>query len=123
MIREKILKGVFSKEEIEQMSYKIEGEDLYLIATSEHPLIGMFIGKTLRKEDLPIKITGFSPCFRKEIGSHGIDEKGLFRTHQFMKQEMIVICHPDDSYKYYGEMMNHSKEIFKGLDLSFRERE
>jgi len=123
MIRENVLKGVYSSTEIDEMSYKIEGEDLYLIATSEHPLIGMFIGKTLRKEDLPIKITGFSACFRKEIGSHGIDEKGLYRTHQFSKQEMIVICEPEDSYKYYAEMMNHSKNIFKGLDLPIREIE
>jgi len=123
MIREEILKGVYSKEEIEQMAYKIENEDLYLIATSEHPLIGMFINKTIKKEDLPIKITGFSACFRREIGSHGIDEKGLYRTHQFNKQEMIVICEPEDSYKFYDEMMNHSKTIFRKLGLPVRELE
>lgn len=123
MIREKILKGVYSHEEIQQMAYKIEDEDLFLIATSEHPLIGMFINKTLRKEDLPIKITGFSACFRREIGSHGIDEKGLYRTHQFNKQEMVVICEPEDSYKFYDEMLNHSKEVFKGLDIPIRELE
>jgi len=123
MIRENILKGVYSNEEIQQMAYKIEDEDLFLIATSEHPLIGMFINKTLNKEELPIKITGFSPCFRKEIGSHGIDEKGLFRTHHFNKQEMIVICEPEDSYKFYEEMLNHSKAIFKKLGLPIRERE
>lgn len=123
MIREEVLKGVYSAQEIEEMSYKIEGEDLFLIATSEHPLIGMFIGKTLNKEDLPIKITGYSACFRKEIGSHGVDEKGLFRTHQFNKQEMIVICEPEDSYKFYDEMLNHSKEIFKRLELPIRELE
>ncbi len=123
MIRKDILKGVFSNEEIEQMSYKIEDEDLYLIATSEHPLIGMFINRTLKKEDLPIKITGFSPCFRKEIGSHGIDEKGLFRTHQFNKQEMVVICEPEDSYKFYDDMLDHSKAIFKKLGIPIRELE
>ena len=123
MIREEILKGVYSHEEIQQMSYKIEDEDLFLIATSEHPLIGMFINKTLKKEDLPIMVTGFSACFRKEIGSHGIDEKGLYRTHQFNKQEMIVICEPEDSYKFYDEMLNHSKEVFKGLDIPIRELE
>jgi len=123
MIREEVLTGVYSHGEIEQMSYKIEGEDLFLIATSEHPLIGMFINQTIKKEDLPIKITGFSACFRKEIGSHGIDEKGLYRTHQFNKQEMIVICEPEDSYKFYEEMMNHSKTIFKKLGLPIRERE
>ena len=123
MIREEVLKGVYSNEEIKQMSYKIENEDLFLIATSEHPLIGMFIGKTINKEDLPIKITGFSSCFRKEIGSHGIDERGLYRTHQFNKQEMVVICEPEDSYKFYDEMLGHSKAIFKKLGLPIRERE
>ena len=123
MIREEVLKGVYSHSEIDEMAYKIQDEDLFLIATSEHPLISMFVGKTLRKEDLPIKITGFSACFRKEIGSHGIDEKGLYRTHQFNKQEMIVICEPKDSYKFYDEMMNHSKSIFKKLEIPFREVE
>jgi seryl-tRNA synthetase len=123
MIRENILKGVYSNDEISQMSYKIDGEDLFLIATSEHPLIGMFIGKTISKDKLPIKITGFSACFRKEIGSHGIDEKGLYRTHQFSKQEMIVICEPEDSYKFYDEMLKHSKAIFVKLGLPIRERE
>jgi len=123
MIRKKVLEGVYSNEEIEQMSYKIDGEDLYLIATSEHPLIGMFINKTLKKSDLPVKLTGFSACFRKEIGSHGIDEKGLYRTHQFNKQEMVVICEPEDSYKFYDEMMGHSKEVFKRLGIPIRELE
>jgi len=123
MIRKKVLTGVYSNEEIDAMSYKIDGEDLYLIATSEHPLIGMFINKTLKKSELPIKITGFSACFRREIGSHGIDEKGLFRTHQFNKQEMIVICEPKDSYKFYEEMMTHSKNVFKALGIPIRELE
>ncbi len=123
MIKKNILSGVFSNEEIEQMSYKIQDEDLYLIATSEHPLIGMFINKTLKEEDLPIKITGYSMCFRKEIGSHGLDEKGLFRTHQFNKQEMIVLCHPKDSYKYYKELLDLSKHLFKGLKIPIRELE
>ena len=123
MIREEVLRGVYSHNEIKEMSYKIQDEDLFLIATSEHPLISMFINKAIRKEDLPIKITGYSACFRKEIGSHGIDEKGLYRTHQFNKQEMVVICEPEDSYKYYDEMMQHSKEIFKQLEIPFREVE
>ena len=123
MIRKNILTGVYSNAEIEQMAYKIEDEDLYLIATSEHPLIGMFINQTIKKEDLPIKLTGFSACFRKEIGSHGIDEKGLYRTHQFNKQEMIVICEPEDSYKFYDEMLKHSKAVFKGLGIPIRELE
>ncbi len=123
MIRKKVLEGVYSSEEIEDMSYKIEDQDLFLIATSEHPLIGMFINKTLKKSDLPVKITGFSACFRKEIGSHGIDEKGLFRTHQFNKQEMIVICEPKDSYDFYDEMMKHSKKVFSSLGIPIRELE
>ncbi len=120
MIRKHVLTGVYSHAEIEDMAYKIEGEDLYLIATSEHPMIGMFINKTLDKKSLPIKITGYSACFRKEIGSHGIDEKGLYRTHQFHKQEMIVICEPEDSYDFYDEMLSHSINIFKGLGLPVR---
>ncbi len=123
MIRKNILQGVYSNEEIAEMSYKVEDEDLYLIATSEHPLIGMFIDKTLNHRDLPVKITGYSACFRKEIGSHGIDEKGLFRTHQFHKQEMIVICEPEESYKFYDEMMRLSKEVFKKLEIPIRELE
>lgn len=123
MIRQDVLNGVYSKSEIDQMSYKIEEEDLYLIATSEHPLIGMFINKTLNHKDLPIKITGYSMCFRKEIGSHGIDEKGLYRTHQFNKQEMIVICKPEESYKYYEELLKLSKDLFKKLKIPIRELE
>lgn len=123
MIRKNILDGVYSKAEIDAMAYKVESEDLYLIATSEHPLIGMFIDKTLSYKDLPIKITGYSMCFRKEIGSHGINEKGIYRTHQFNKQEMIVICQPEDSYKYYEELLLLSKELFKNLELPIRELE
>ncbi|MFW6220121.1 MAG: serine--tRNA ligase [Nanoarchaeota archaeon] len=123
MIRKEVLDGVYSNEEINEQSYKIKNEDLYLIATSEHPLIGMFINKTIDKKDLPIKITGYSVCFRKEIGSHGIDEKGLFRTHQFHKQEMIVICEPKDSYKYYDEMINLSIDLFKQLEIPIRHLE
>lgn len=120
MIRGDVLRGVYSNEEIDEMSYKIEGEDLYLIATSEHTLIGQFVGKTLTPKDLPVLQTGYSMCFRKEIGSHGIDEKGIFRTHQFNKQEMIVICEPEDSYKWYDKMLEYSSELIKKLDLPFR---
>ncbi|MCK5342602.1 MAG: serine--tRNA ligase, partial [Candidatus Heimdallarchaeota archaeon] len=120
MIRKNVLTGVYSTTEIEEMAFKIEDEDLYLIATSEHPMIGMFINKTIDKKKLPIKITGYSACFRREIGSHGLDEKGLYRTHQFHKQEMIVICEPEDSYKFYDEMLNHSINIFKGLGIPIR---
>ncbi len=123
MIREEILKGVYSKKEIDAMAYKIQDENLYLIATSEHPVIGMFINKTLNHKDLPIKLTAYSMCFRREIGSHGIDEKGLYRTHQFNKQEMVVICKPEDSYKYYDELLKLSKELFKKLKIPIRELE
>lgn len=120
MIHENILTGVYSTEEINAMAYKLNDEDLYLIATSEHPLIGMFINKVLRKEVLPKKLTSYSMCFRKEIGSHGINEKGLFRTHQFNKQEMVVICRPEDSYKFYDELLNLSVEIYKKLKIPTR---
>jgi seryl-tRNA synthetase len=120
MIREKVLSGVYSHSEIEQMSYKVEGEDLYLIATSEHPLIGYFINKTLKNKSLPQKLTSYSMCFRKEVGSHGINEKGLYRTHQFNKVEMVVICHPKNSYKFYDEMLNYSIEVYKKLEIPTR---
>ena len=120
MIRKEVLDAVYSTAEIEAMGYKIEGEDLYMIATSEHPLIAQFIGKTLTKVDLPVKQTGYSMCFRKEIGSHGVDEKGIYRTHQFNKQEMIVICEPSESYKWYDEMLGYSVELFKSLEIPFR---
>jgi len=120
MIKRDVLDSVYSTAEIEAMGYKIQGEDLYLIATSEHPLIAQFIGKTLNGYKLPIKQTGYSMCFRKEIGSHGIDEKGIYRTHQFNKQEMIVICEPEESYKWYDTMLNYSIELFKSLEIPFR---
>ena len=120
MIRQEILNGVYSNEEIEAMAYKIQDEDLYLIATSEHPLIGQFINTTLQKKQLPILQTAYSMCFRKEIGSHGIDEKGIYRTHQFNKQEIIVICEPEDSYKWYDKMLNHSIDLFKALEIPIR---
>ena len=123
MIREEILRSVYSKAEIDAMAYKIEGEDSFLIATSEHPVIGMFINKNLNYKDLPIKLTAYSMCFRKEIGSHGVDEKGLFRTHQFNKQEMVILCEPEDSYKHYKELMDLSKQRFKKLKIPVRELE
>lgn len=120
MIRSDVLTGVYSSEEIDEMSYKIDGEDLYLIATSEHALIGYYINKTLNHKGLPEKLTSYSMCFRKEVGSHGINEKGLFRTHQFNKVEMVVISHPDDSYKLYDEMLKHCVEIYKKLKIPTR---
>lgn len=120
MIKKEVLDGVYSTAEIDAMAYKIEGEDLYMIATSEHPLIGQFINKTLQKKDLPTLQTGYSMCFRKEIGSHGIDEKGIYRTHQFNKQEMVVICEPEESYIWYDKLLNISIKIFKELEIPFR---
>jgi seryl-tRNA synthetase len=120
MIRKEILTGVYSKAEIDAMAYKVENEDLYLIATSEHPLIGQFINRTVPSKALPVKQTAYSMCFRREIGSHGIGEKGLYRTHQFNKQEMIVICEPEDSYAWYDKMLNYALHIFKELELPVR---
>lgn len=120
MVRKKIIDGVMSFEDFEGMIYKIEGEDLYLIATSEHPLIGMFVDKKLRGKDLPIKITGFSPCFRKEIGAHGIEEKGFYRRHQFNKQEMVVLCNPEDSKLWYDKMIQFTIDVFTELNIPVR---
>lgn len=120
MIREKIVNGVMSFTEKDSMMYKLEGEDLYLIGTSEHSLIGMFMNKTIKEEDLPLKIYSYSMCFRKEGGAHGLDEKGLFRTHQFNKVEQIIISKPEDSYNYYDELLNNTLELFKALDLPLR---
>ena len=120
MTRRRIVDGCVDMEFFNDMIYKIQDEDLYLIATSEHPLIGMFINQTLNEEQLPVKLCGISQCFRKEIGSHGIDEKGLFRNHQFNKVEQVIICKPEDSYKYYDELLNNSVELFKELGLSTR---
>jgi seryl-tRNA synthetase len=120
MIRKKVVEGVMSFEEMDNMMYKIEGEDLYLIGTSEHPLIGMFIDKTLIGKNIPSKLTGFSTCFRKEVGAHGLEEKGFFRVHQFNKQEMVVICEPEESYKWYDEMLKISVDFFKSLEVPFR---
>ncbi len=120
MIRKKVVQGVMSFGEIEAMMYKVDGEDLYPIATSEHPLIGMFMDKKIRKKDLPIKITGYSSCFRKEVGAHGIEEKGFFRVHQFNKQEMVVVCEPSESYKWYDKMLQYALDIYKALNIPVR---
>ncbi len=120
MIRKKVVEGVMSFQEMENMMYKIENEDLYLIGTSEHSLIAMYMDKILKKTELPQKITGFSSCFRKEVGAHGIEEKGFYRLHQFNKQEMIVICEPKDSYKFYEQMLKHTINIFKQLNIPVR---
>ena len=116
----RVLSGTTPLHEIEEQAYKIQDEDAYLIATSEFPLIGMFIDQAVDHTKLPLRLCGYSQCFRKEIGSHGIDEKGLFRTHQFNKVEQIVICEPEDSWKYYDEILQNSIDIFKALGIPIR---
>lgn len=123
MIREEVVKGVMSFKEMDAMMYKIEGEDLYLIGTSEHSMIGMFKEKVLNKKEIPQKLTSYSPCFRKEKGAHGVEERGLYRVHQFEKQEMIVICEPEQSYEWYEEMLNYTAELFRNMDVPVRKLE
>ena len=120
MIRSDVVNGVMSFEELEAMMYKIEGEDLYLIGTSEHSMIGKFKGQLVKEEELPIAITGYSPCFRKEVGSHGIEERGLYRVHQFEKQEMIVLCKSEDQMDWYNKMWSYTVEFFRSLDVPVR---
>ena len=120
MIRSDVVNGVMSFEELEAMMYKIEGEDLYLIGTSEHSMIGKFKGQIVKEEDLPIRMTGYSPCFRKEVGSHGLEERGLYRVHQFEKQEMIVLCKMEDQMEWYNKMWNYTVEFFRSLDVPVR---
>ena len=120
MIRSDAVDGVMSFTEKENMMYKIEGEDLYLIGTSEHSMIAKFKDQILKESDLPITMTSYSPCFRKEVGAHGIEEKGVYRIHQFEKQEMIVVCKPEDSEKWYDKMWNFSVELFLSLNIPVR---
>ncbi len=120
MIRSDVVNGVMSFEELEAMMYKIEGEDLYLIGTSEHSMIGRFKGQIVKEEELPIRITGYSPCFRKEVGSHGLEERGLYRVHQFEKQEMIVLCKPEEQMDWYNKMWSYTVEFFRSLDVPVR---
>ena len=123
MIRSDVVNGVMSFAEMEAMMYKIEGEDLYLIGTSEHSMIGRFKGQLLKEDELPITMTSYSPCFRKEGGSHGLEERGLYRVHQFEKQEMIVICDPKESMEYYNKMWKYTVEIFRNFDIPVRQLE
>ena len=120
MIRSDVVTGVMSFEEMDAMMYKIEGEDLYLIGTSEHSMIGKFKDQILKKSDLPYTLTSYSPCFRKEKGAHGIEERGVYRIHQFEKQEMIVICEPEDSYEWYDKMWSYTVELFRSLNVPVR---
>ena len=123
MIRSNVVTGVMSFAEMEAMMYKIEGEDLYLIGTSEHSMIGKFIDQIVEEKNLPYTLTSYSPCFRKEKGAHGIEERGVYRIHQFEKQEMIVICKPEDSMDWYEKMWRYSVELFRTLDIPVRQLE
>lgn len=123
MMHGNVVKGVMSFPEMEAMMYKIEGEDLYLIGTSEHTMIGRFIGKTLSEADMPLTLTSYSPCFRKEVGSHGLEERGVYRIHQFEKQEMIVVCKPEDSMEWYDRLWKNSVELFRNLEIPVRQLE
>ena len=120
MIRSDVVIGVMSFAEMDAMMYKIEGEDLYLIGTSEHSMIGRFKEQIIKPEALPITMTSYSPCFRKEVGAHGIEERGIYRVHQFEKQEMIVICEPEESMEWYEKMWKYTVELFRNLDIPVR---
>ena len=120
MIRSDVVTGVMSFEEMGAMMYKIEGEDLYLIGTSEHSMIGKFKGQLVKEDTLPITMTSYSPCFRKEVGAHGIEERGIYRVHQFEKQEMIVICKPDESMDWYNKMWSYTVELFRNMNIPVR---
>ncbi len=120
MIRSDVVDGVMSFEEMDAMMYKIEGEDLYLIGTSEHSMIGKFKGQLLNKENMPYTMTSYSPCFRKEKGAHGIEERGIYRIHQFEKQEMIVVCEPKDSWDWYNKLWSYTVELFRSMEIPVR---
>ena len=120
MIRSDVVNGVMSFAEMEAMMYKIEGEDLFLIGTSEHSMIGKFQGEIVEESQLPIAMTSYSPCFRKEVGAHGMEERGVYRVHQFEKQEMVVLCKPEDSMDWYNKMWQYSVEFFRSLDIPVR---
>jgi len=120
MIRSSVVTGVMSFSEMEDMMYKIEGEDLYLIGTSEHSMIGKFIDTIVEKNTLPQALTSYSPCFRKEVGAHGIEERGVYRVHQFEKQEMIVVCEPEDSPAWFEKLATHSVDFFRSLEIPIR---
>ena len=123
MIRSDVVNGVMSFAEMDAMMYKIEGEDLFLIGTSEHSMIGRYKDQIINKDKLPITMTSYSPCFRKEVGAHGIEERGIYRVHQFEKQEMIVICEPEDSVMWYEKMWKFTVELFRSLDIPVRQLE
>ena len=123
MIHGNVVEGVMSQTDMDAMMYKIEGEDLYLIGTSEHSMIGKFIGRLMQENELPYTLTSYSPCFRKEKGAHGLEERGVYRIHQFEKQEMIVVCKPEESMDWYEKMWHWSVELFRSLDIPVRQLE
>ena len=123
MIRSDVVTGVMSFKEMDAMMYKIDGEDLYLIGTSEHSMIGKFKDQIIKKDELPITMTSYSPCFRKEVGAHGIEERGIYRVHQFEKQEMIVLCEPEQSMEWYEKMWRYTVEIFRNMNIPVRQLE
>ncbi len=123
MIRGDVVNGVMSFAEMDAMMYKIEGEDLYLIGTSEHSMIGKFKGQIIDEKQLPLTLTSYSPCFRKEVGAHGIEERGIYRVHQFEKQEMVVLCKPEESMQWYEKMWRFSVELFRSLNIPVRQLE
>lgn len=120
MIRSDVVNGVMSFEEMDAMMYKIENEDLYLIGTSEHSMIGKFKDQIVKESDLPITLTSYSPCFRKEVGAHGIEERGIYRVHQFEKQEMIVLTDKEHGMEWYNKMWNYTVEFFRSMDVPVR---
>lgn len=120
MIRSDVVNGVMSFEEMDAMMYKIENEDLFLIGTSEHSMIGKFKGQIIKEEELPLALTSYSPCFRKEVGAHGIEERGVYRVHQFEKQEMVVLCKPEEAMDWYNKMWSYTVEFFRSLDVPVR---
>ena len=120
MIRSDVVTGVMSFDEMDAMMYKIEGEDLYLIGTSEHSIIGKYKDQIVKEEELPITLTSYSPCFRKEVGAHGIEERGIYRVHQFEKQEMVVLCKPEEGMEWYDKMWSYTVELFRNLDIPVR---
>ena len=120
MIRSDVVNGVMSFAEMDAMMYKIEGEDLFLIGTSEHSMIGRFKGEIIKESELPITLTSYSPCFRKEVGAHGLEERGLYRVHQFEKEEMVVLCKPEDAMDWYNKMWQYTVEFFRSLDIPVR---
>ena len=123
MMHGDVVKGVMSQTEMDAMMYKIEGEDLYLIGTSEHSMIGRFIDQILPESQMPLTLTSYSPCFRKEVGSHGLEERGVYRIHQFEKQEMIVVCRPEESMDWYEKLWRYSVELFRSMDIPVRQLE